>query len=102
MRIYIIGNDGIALCREATATVNDGEIVVASKRRPAQRQAAVGIVECAARCRKAEEGRRPRGTDQSTVDRSYQKDEPAIPATAPTCERVSSKMCREPRRRSGG
>jgi hypothetical protein len=31
MRIYIIGNDGIALCREAPATVSDGEIVVASK-----------------------------------------------------------------------
>ena len=31
MRIYIIGNDGITLCREAPATVNEGEIVVASK-----------------------------------------------------------------------
>jgi hypothetical protein len=31
MRIYIIGNDGIALCREASATVNDGEVAVASK-----------------------------------------------------------------------
>jgi hypothetical protein len=31
MRIYIIGNDGIRLCREAPATVNDGEIAVASK-----------------------------------------------------------------------
>ena len=30
MRIYIIGNDGITLCREAPATVSDGEIVVAS------------------------------------------------------------------------
>jgi Protein of unknown function (DUF3489) len=30
MRIYIIGNDGIGLCREPPATVNDGEIVVAS------------------------------------------------------------------------
>jgi Protein of unknown function (DUF3489) len=30
MRIYIIGNDGITLCREASATVNDGELVVAS------------------------------------------------------------------------
>jgi hypothetical protein len=30
MRIYIIGNDGISLCREPPATVNDGEIVVAS------------------------------------------------------------------------
>ena len=31
MRIYIIGNDGITLCREAPATVNQGEIAVASK-----------------------------------------------------------------------
>jgi hypothetical protein len=31
MRTYIIGNDGIALCREAPATVSDGEIVVTSK-----------------------------------------------------------------------
>src|SRR5499433_4478099 len=30
MRIYIIANDGITLCREAPATVNDGEIAVAS------------------------------------------------------------------------
>ena len=31
MRIYIIGNDGITLCREAPATINDGEVMVASK-----------------------------------------------------------------------
>jgi len=30
MRIYIIGNDGITLCGEPPAGVNDGEIVVAS------------------------------------------------------------------------
>src|SRR5580704_3483112 len=30
MRVYIIGNDGITLCRKASATVNDGEIAVAS------------------------------------------------------------------------
>ena len=30
MRIYIIGNDGITLCREAPATVNEGEIAIAS------------------------------------------------------------------------
>ena len=30
MRIYIIGNDGIMLCREAPAPVNEGEIAVAS------------------------------------------------------------------------
>jgi uncharacterized protein DUF3489 len=31
MRIYIFGNDGITLCREAPATVNQGEIAIASK-----------------------------------------------------------------------
>ena len=31
MRIYIIGNDGITLCHEAPATVNEGEIAVASR-----------------------------------------------------------------------
>ena len=31
MRIYVIGNDGITLCREVPATVNQGEIAVASK-----------------------------------------------------------------------
>src|SRR5215472_14775454 len=30
MRIYIIGNDGVALSREAPMTLNEGEIVVAS------------------------------------------------------------------------
>ena len=30
MRIYIIGNDGITLCRETPAALNEGEIVVAS------------------------------------------------------------------------
>jgi hypothetical protein len=30
MRIYIIGNDGIALSREAPAALNEGEIMVAS------------------------------------------------------------------------
>src|SRR6202043_2379136 len=30
MRVYIIGHDGITLCRKAPATVNDDEIAVAS------------------------------------------------------------------------
>src|ERR1700741_1557825 len=30
MRIYIIGSDGIMLCRKAPATINDGEIAVDS------------------------------------------------------------------------
>ena len=32
MRVYIIGNDGITLCRKAPATVNDGEVAVASNK----------------------------------------------------------------------
>ena len=31
MRIYIIGNDGITLCREPAATVNKGDVAVASR-----------------------------------------------------------------------
>ena len=31
MRIYIIGNDRITLCREAPATSAEGEVAVASK-----------------------------------------------------------------------
>src|SRR5215469_10989959 len=31
MRIYIIGNDGITLCRKGPATVDEGEIAIASK-----------------------------------------------------------------------
>jgi hypothetical protein len=31
MRIYIIGNDGITLCREAPATIGEGEIAVATR-----------------------------------------------------------------------
>ena len=31
MRIYIIGNDGITLCREPPATVNKSEVAVASR-----------------------------------------------------------------------
>ena len=30
MRIYIIGNDALTLCREAPATVNEGEIIIAT------------------------------------------------------------------------
>jgi hypothetical protein len=30
MRVYIIGNDGIILCRQPPEAVNEGEIVVAS------------------------------------------------------------------------
>jgi hypothetical protein len=32
MRIYIIDNDGITLCRKPPATVNKGEITLSSRR----------------------------------------------------------------------
>src|SRR5438067_3566905 len=32
MRVYIIGNDGIILCREPPAAMNEGKIVVASNK----------------------------------------------------------------------
>src|SRR5215831_19079391 len=71
MRIYIIGNDGITLSREAPAALNEGEIAVASNeefaRRPAQRQAAAGTVECSAGCREEKKGRRPCSADRSAV-----------------------------------
>ena len=67
MRIYIIGNDGITLCREAPATINDGEVKRGIARRTPQRLAAAGAVERSARCPKAEDGRRPQGADRSAV-----------------------------------
>ena len=58
MRIYIIGNDGITLCREPPAAVNEGEIARRLKRgiarRPAQRQTAAGAVERSARVSRSE------------------------------------------------
>jgi len=69
VRIYIIGNDGITLCRGALATVNEGETTVASKEElhAAQRQAAAGTVEYSTRRRETTEGWRPRGADRSAV-----------------------------------
>jgi hypothetical protein len=34
MRIYIIGNDGITLCREPPTAVNEGEIAVSALLQP--------------------------------------------------------------------
>ena len=49
MRVYIIGTDGITLCRTAPATLNNGEFAVASNEElragPTQRQAVAGAVE---------------------------------------------------------
>ena len=61
MRIYVIGNDGITLCREPLATVTEGEIVVTSKEElqaaPLSGKRLLALLRCTARCRKAEKGR---------------------------------------------
>ena len=51
MRISIIGNDGIMLCRKVPATVNDGEIAVASNEElHAARSAPSGCWRCGTLC----------------------------------------------------
>ena len=51
MRIYIIGNDGITLCREPPAAVNEGEIAVASSEElHAAGSAASGCWRCGTLC----------------------------------------------------
>ena len=51
MRIYIIGNNGITLCREPPAAVNEGEIVVASNKEVTQPiSAASGCWRCGTLC----------------------------------------------------
>ena len=58
MRIYIIGNDGITLCREAPAAVNEGEIAVASNKETLPRSAASGSWHCGMLCPVSRSGRR--------------------------------------------
>jgi hypothetical protein len=59
MRIYIIGNDGITLCREAPAKVNDGKITVASNEElHAARSAASGCCHYGMLCRVSRSGKR--------------------------------------------
>jgi len=67
MRIYIIGNDGITLCREPPTALNDGEIAVASNEelhRPRSAASGCCAVERFAQRRKAQEGRRPQRADR--------------------------------------
>ena len=71
MRIYIIGNDGITLCRETPTAVNEGEIAVASNEelhaaRIGGKQLP-GAVECFARCRK----RRKVGDREALIDQLW-------------------------------
>ena len=59
MRIYIIGNDGITLCREAPTAVNEGEIAVASNEElHAAPSAASGCWPCGTLCRVSRNGGR--------------------------------------------
>ena len=70
MRIYVIGNDGITLCREAPARVIEGEIAVTSKEElQAARSAANGCWRCGMHCpvSKRGKGRGSRGTDRRAV-----------------------------------
>jgi len=57
MRIYIIGNDGITLSREAPATVNEGEIAVTSNNCTPLRSAASGCWHCGMLCPGSRSGR---------------------------------------------
>jgi hypothetical protein len=59
MRIYIIGNDGITLCREAPAIVNESEIAIASNAElHAARSAASGCWRCGTLCPASESERK--------------------------------------------
>ena len=59
MRSYIIGNDGITLCRETPAAVNDGEIAVTSNEElHVARSAASGYWHCGMLCRVSRSGER--------------------------------------------
>jgi hypothetical protein len=51
MRIYIIASDGFTLCREAPATMAEGEIAVASKEElHSAHSAANGFWHCGMHC----------------------------------------------------
>ena len=70
MRSYIIGTDGITLCGEPPAAVNEGEIVVVSNEnctRPGS--APSGCWRCGTPCpmSRSGEGGRPRRADRSPM-----------------------------------
>src|SRR5437588_5013336 len=71
MRIYIIGNDGITLCREPPAAVNEGEIVVASNEElhaaGLSGKRLLALWNALPDVEKRRKGRRPRGADRSAV-----------------------------------
>ena len=67
MRIYVIGNDGITLCREAPARVTEGEIAVTSKEElqaaPLSGKRLLALWNALPGVEKEEKGRGSRGTD---------------------------------------
>src|SRR6478672_11541936 len=71
MRVYIIGNDGITLCRTAPAAVNNGEIAVASNGElgaaPLSAKRLLALWNALPDVRKAKESWRPRRADRSAV-----------------------------------
>jgi hypothetical protein len=71
MRTYIIGNDGITAVPRGHTRAQCGRDCNWFERgvahRSLRRQPAAGAVECAGRCRKAEEGWRPRCADRPAV-----------------------------------
>ena len=59
MRIYIIANDGITLCREAPAAMTEGEIAVTSKEElHAPRSMPNGFWHCGMLCPGSRSGKR--------------------------------------------
>ena len=59
MRVYVIGNDGITLCRQAPAAITEGEIAVTSKEElHAARSAANGFWHCGTLCPGSRSGKR--------------------------------------------
>ena len=71
MRIYIIGNDGITLSREAPAALNEGEIAVASNEElhaaPLSGKRLLALWNALPGVEKTKKGRRPCSADRSAV-----------------------------------
>src|SRR5205807_2368759 len=71
MRVYIIGSDGITLCREAPTVVNDGEIAVASNEElhaaPLSGKRLLALWNALPGVEKRQKGWRPQCADRSAV-----------------------------------
>ena len=90
MRIYIIGNDGIALSRKAPAALNEGEIVIGSNEElhaaPLSGKQLLSLWNALAESRETQEGRRPCSADRSAVvgNRSLPDPEPQPDVNRPS------------------